>query len=509
MSKRYWFSWATAVRVFALLLVIVLFLGSRKGLGDMTGLWQVDLALDGPGEPGRVTWLVGDLAPHPEQPDHYLASGCMQTEDTGKQALLAMEVVHHPELDSYTLTVYSTLIPAEGEPFVVRFESETLDFGTQIDKGKASGAFVSDPGSGSWSAVQRDGRLHSCEGAAGSGLPFWGDLYTHQDAAYTPPRYQTIYETVTLIVSSGMRVETPLGAAIDIPSHVDIFSPDTDFINEFRYLLDPFGMPIRGEVYTFTLLDVFGEPIPGATARDVWTGCTQGAPVDYKVEIFPGEWVKLSWAEVPPTEGWNPGGEPQVGYYQIAISALNGADSYGASGVANAYHHIPWQPFEPGSTGDPDGVDVGVSLGELEDGEYEVALYAFSVPPDGSDGYRLECFTSNSSHYQRMIMRGYDVQFIQFGTVSGRVLSEAGEPIPGAWVEACEYRDDPQFCRRQAADENGAYRLAGLPAGEYRVRAGVEGQPEVYYDDTEDPGQADRVRVVVGKETTGIDFTIR
>jgi hypothetical protein len=425
------------------------------------------------------------------------------------QAPLALEAVYHAELDSYTLTVYSTLIPAEGDPFIVRFESETLDFGTHVTKGKASGDYVSDPGLGSWTAVQRERRLHSCEGVMGSSLPFWGDLYTHQDAAFLPPHYQTIYETITLIVSSGMRVETPGGDVIDIPPHVDIFSPDTDFINEFRYLLDPFGMPIPGEVYTFILLDVFGEPIPGATARDVWTGCAQGAPVDYIVEIFPGEWVKLSWAEVLPAEGWDPAGEPQVGYYQIAISALNGADSYGSAGVASAYHHIPWQPFEPGAVGDPDGVDVGVSLGEFEDGEYEVALYAFSVPPDGSDGYRLECFTTDSSHYQRVIKRGDDVQFIRFGTISGRVLSESGEPIPGVWVEACEYRDQPQFCQRQATDENGDYRLVGLPAGEYRVRAGVEGQPDLFYDDTGDPEQADRVMVQVGIETTMMDFTLR
>jgi hypothetical protein len=411
MSKKHWYLLALAVRVFALLLVIVLFLGSGKGLGDMAGLWQVEMMPDGTGEPIRVTWMVGDLAPHPDLTDHYLASGCMLSEDSGQQAPLAMEAVHHTELDSSTFTIYSTLIPAEGDPYVVRFESETLDFGTHVAKGKASGGFASDPGSGAWTAVQRDGRLHSCEGVVGSDLPFWGDLYTHQDAAYTPPRYQTVYETITLIVSSGMRVVTPGGENIDIPPHVDIFSPDTDFVNEFRYLLDSQGMPISGEVYSFTLLDILGNPIPGTSSEDVWTGCAQGAPRDYKVEIFPGEWVKLSWAEVAPAEGWDPGGEPLVGYYQIAISALNGADSYGSAGVSSAYHHIPWEPFTPGTPGLPDGDDFGVSLSELEDGEYEVAVMAFSVPPEGSDGYRLECFTADSSQYQRLVKDGAELEF--------------------------------------------------------------------------------------------------
>jgi hypothetical protein len=39
--------------------------------------------------------------------------------------------------------------------------------------------------------------------------------------------------------------------------------------------------------------------------------------------------------------------------------------------------------------------------------------------------------------------------------------------------------------------------------------ATVEGQPGVYFDDTDEPGLAARVIVRVGIETTGIDFTIR
>jgi hypothetical protein len=276
MSKKHWYLLATAVRVFALLLVIVLFLRSRKGLGDMAGRWEVDLALDGAGESVRVTWMVGDLAPDPDQADRYLANGCMQTEDSGKQAPLALEAVYHPELDRYTLTIYSTLIPADDDSFIVRFESETLAFGTHVAKSKASGVFVSDLAAGAWSAVQRDGRLHSCEGVL---------VMEGEDAA-----------------------------------HMDF-------------------------------------------------------------------------------------------------------------------------DLEPG------------------------------------------------------------------GSISGIVVSGQGSPLAGASVLACEYEGG--YCLDVVTPADGEYTLEGLPAGDYRVLATVEGQAGVYFDDTDDPGLAARVTVRVGIDTTGIDFTLR
>ncbi len=83
-------------------------------------------------------------------------------------------------------------------------------------------------------------------------------------------------ESYTKIVPSATPVEMPDGSSRIRPFFTDLFSPDIDFINEFRFLDTPEGFLERGGTYPFTRLDVNGRPIEGATAGDIWLAC----PVD-------------------------------------------------------------------------------------------------------------------------------------------------------------------------------------------------------------------------------------
>ena len=101
----------------------------------------------------------------------------------------------------------------------------------------------------------------------------------------------------TDIASSSMLVERPDGTSVVIPPHTDIFSPDVDFVSEFRYL-QPFdqaseGEPTPGQPYTFTLLDARGEPIPGTARTDVWTECLIEPPTNLSATVE-GKDINLS-----------------------------------------------------------------------------------------------------------------------------------------------------------------------------------------------------------------------
>ena len=58
------------------------------------------------------------------------------------------------------------------------------------------------------------------------------------------------------------------------------------------------------------------------------------------------------------------------------------------------------------------------------------------------------------------------------GIISGRVMSEYGDPLPGLWVDACEY-DSQSYCASAETDDDGYYSIL-LPPGEYWVQVYVE-----------------------------------
>jgi len=248
--------------------------------------------------------------------------------------------------------------------------------------------------------------------------------------------------------------------------YTDLFSPFVNFVNEFRYLSNLEGPPISGEIYSFTLLDILGNPIAGATAEDIWTGCAQGAPVNIQLEDTIGEDVLMSWNDVLIADGWDPSGG--IGFYQIGISPLFESEtSYGASGIATNKHLIPWDPPEENfSEGDPDGSNFGKPIIKLDDGEYEVGIGAYADAPDGSGGSGLECAVYDSSEFYMMNKIGNELNFARRGTISGTVYDKDGTPLSNIAV------DIEEGGYGTCTDENGIYKMFGMTLGTYTVVAG-------------------------------------
>ncbi len=95
------------------------------------------------------------------------------------------------------------------------------------------------------------------------------------------------------------------------------------------------------------------------------------------------------------------------------------------------------------------------------------------------------------------------------GSISGQVLNEDGEPVPGARVLVI----DPAAPRPVAggrADESGAFTIKGVPAGTFALRAAAPGTPyaDEFYENATGPDEATPVTVEAGAEVTGIVFSL-
>jgi Carboxypeptidase regulatory-like domain len=115
--------------------------------------------------------------------------------------------------------------------------------------------------------------------------------------------------------------------------------------------------------------------------------------------------------------------------------------------------------------------------------------------------------------------------------ISGRVFDEFGEPVANAAVIAMRYGYSAGMRRflpasgqnaRDTTDDQGQFRLFGLPPGEYIVSANFRGtggdvtdpsgEPTgyapTYFPGTPNAAEAQRVRVDVSQEQTGINFAL-
>jgi len=116
-----------------------------------------------------------------------------------------------------------------------------------------------------------------------------------------------------------------------------------------------------------------------------------------------------------------------------------------------------------------------------------------------------------------------DIRLLRWGTLSGRVLDERGDPLQGARVdllrpryEAGRRRLMPAASATALTDDLGRYRLSGLPPGQYIVSASVgdpqsmdlPGYTRTYYPGTTNPAQAQFVSIGLGQDQVGIDCTL-
>jgi phosphonate transport system substrate-binding protein len=152
-------------------------------------------------------------------------------------------------------------------------------------------------------------------------------------------------------------------------------------------------------------------------------------------------------------------------------------------------------------------------LGRLKPGKHTLTVYrelAFPVI-DGVDSDEdgiLDVYDKDTyfgPDPQTITIQVYDRRDV--GSISGRLLDPEGSPLPGNWVDACEYDSEEWICKGGETDKHGFYRIQPLLPGDYRVCFWSEEWAEGCYDNTF-IDLADRVSVVGGRETRRIDFNL-
>ncbi len=296
----------------------------------------------------------------------------------------------------YDVTVMASAV-REGVAEMVRIQGVLDASSDVIAAHAASGSWRTEARSGAWAANHVDQQPEIGPPVDEiPGLWFDGWVAGVVDGARTSSNYQIF----TNIASIAGEVTTPANERFRVRGYSDIFSPNVDFITEFRYLSDQPDLPISGQPYTLRLLDPLGQPILGAEITDVWTACTIGPPGQLQASVTNASDINLSWAAIPNAPGWNPAAS--VGFYQLHVGGYpeEMETSFGVNDMKTPTHLIPWAPFSPGSPGIPDGVNWGQSLQQFPDGDYVIVVSAFTAPTaPGGRGNECEILDSNANLY--------------------------------------------------------------------------------------------------------------
>ena len=357
---------------------------------DLRGRWDI-VVNEGSLEGSNFIVYINDLQ---DGQNSLLAAGCMKS--PGSETLAPLSMQAKPAEGGYDVKFASTVIPQGGEPFIIQFIGPVKIFGNGVPDdqagGNASKVIWGSNGEGTWEGTHHDRRRTDCPPVEIPPFQFRADVWEQRVLfPNQSPRVTTAFEGYTDIVSTGMLVQKPDGTAIVIPPYTDVFSPNVDFITSFRYLTGRDGDPVIDQPYTLTLLDALGNPIPGTTKTDVWTGCFISPPGNLRATRQDSD-ISLAWDPVSTAPDFDPANG--IGFYQILVNpTFPGTFSYGSNLIKSTYHLIPWQDFVPGTPGTPDGFNFGVGLNRLSDGTYQIGVESFSVPPPNSPGFGHECET--------------------------------------------------------------------------------------------------------------------
>ena len=166
-------------------------------------------------------------------------------------------------------------------------------------------------------------------------------------------------------------------------------------------------------------------------------------------------------------------------------------------------------------------------LTNVASGTYDVAPSAptLVIPNQGNSG---------QSGRSVMIETGERVEGINFdlvskGSISGRVHDVNGEPVKGQAVQLI-IRGEDDYLRsfpssepgERTTNDEGIYRISGVPPGRYIVKVGVAYglaaygpsqkdhvyYPETFHPDSDEASKATVVEVTTGRETTDVDITV-
>jgi hypothetical protein len=166
-------------------------------------------------------------------------------------------------------------------------------------------------------------------------------------------------------------------------------------------------------------------------------------------------------------------------------------------------------------------------LTNVGSGTYDVSPSAptLVVPNQGKSGQSGKSVTIETGES----VKGIDFDLVSKSSISGQVRDVSGEPVKGQTVELI-LRGEDNYSRPfyssapgdHTTNDEGVYRISGVPPGRYIVKVGVAygltayGRSEkghVYYPETFHPSadeasKATVVEVTTGRETTDIDITV-
>jgi len=251
-----------------------------------------------------------------------------------------------------------------------------------------------------------------------------------------------------------------------------------NFIDQFRFDTHSVGTPPIGQAYQFTLLNVLGSPIFSAEDQDIFRRCDQGAVTHLRgvVHLLPDtdqvDYVELIWDAPEIIPGYfDP--ENGNGFYQPILEITpwrEGGNVYGAEAIQVA-HNIPWNSFKPGVAGFPDGHDYGISLAELEDGQYIIFIGAYSYydPPEGESGF--DCRVTDSRQGLFLTKQGDQITLQPAGAISGFVTDASGNPLANVAVAVDGVGSG--FHEGVCSGANGFYLFTRLPLDSFTLSAGT------------------------------------
>ncbi|NOH02304.1 MAG: hypothetical protein HND47_10285 [Chloroflexi bacterium] len=370
---------------FVLLAVVtgVAYAAPPNGVDHLRGRW--DGAFNGLfGEDVSFRLLLDESRPDPNDPQAALYNGCMALQPEGQYAPVSARVVMLGN-EQYDFTLFGTVGGA-----VIKLTGLIEARAPSVQDDSAGGAWQTSNEAADWSANHHDRRNPQCpEVRLGDDLYFQASV--NAVVGIQPDEFRdegNIIEGFSNIVSSGLQASLPDGSTVTVPFYTDLFSPNVNFVDIFRFLEGYPGLPAAGEVYTFTLLDVFGQPIPGATATDVWYACSMDAPRNVAATVD-ADGIHVVWDAAPSAPGFDP---PNfIGFYQIELYPDGGGGfGFGSNGILSPAHLIPFDSFGGGAPGTPDGYDFGASLAEFDNGVYFFDVISFSEG-FGAGSVGLEC----------------------------------------------------------------------------------------------------------------------
>jgi protocatechuate 3,4-dioxygenase beta subunit len=174
--------------------------------------------------------------------------------------------------------------------------------------------------------------------------------------------------------------------------------------------------------------------------------------------------------------------------------------------------------------------------GRFEFGDMPAGRYTISASKGGFVGLQYGQSRPSQSGTplelsERQVMDKLVIALPRGSVVSGRVFDEFGEPIANAVVNAMRYGFSAGMRRlmpaggqnaRDTTDDQGQYRLFGLPPGEYVISANFRGgggevtdpagEPSgyapTYFPGTPSVADAQRVRVDIGQEQNSVNFAL-